>query len=1028
MTKSFPRLPPWFEPGVRQAGALDDVNLRAGVVGWALDLGDLGRRLEISVVCAGRTIARGRTGLARPDIARLIGPDVQCGFTIGWADFDGKAVRAIVESGAATAEIDVRVDAMEASLCGPCDLPAVTARDCWTFLRGAPAFHDAWSEAAPSSDDIALRAEALGLFDMGCYVRREGVGGSQALDGTLIAHYFAEGERAGAKPNPYFDPSWYARKYLNGTGEGALRHYIEIGEARGDKPCPAFDPQWYRETYLSNAADVSPLAHYLAHRHANRHSPNAYFDIETYIDAYPDVASAGMDGFSHWLNHGIFEGRSGSPNFSAEHVWERYLGGKKELNAFEVFMDIGLEFGWTPVSPSDASAHRAKSAMSRRSIRAARGRGVVLIGHDALPAASQRLLLALGGLLKKRFGMEIAFVLLEGGALAEAYGELAETFIVGETRGDAWTDLRVHLGELFRCGYKHAISNSALSGGVTGVLKDLGFDFCSLVHELPKLIRARDLAQTFVALRQRGRAVVYPNAFVKNALDAAFGVDDDRAVVIPQGLHDAPVVPEGARAQLRRELGLPPDAEIVLNVDFGSLLTGVDLFPLLAERLRTMRPGAHLVWLGDVHPVIAPWLKHDIRQRGLTNITILPFDRDVGRYFGAADLFVSTSREDPVPSGLLQALRTGLAVVAFAEAGGHAEMIGGDERLGALAPCADVKAGAARIVDSLKRRASGDEANAAYRARAVVERCDFALYGAKLLSLIDPEYRTVSVIVPNYNYAEHLRDRLTSVFAQTFPVLETLFLDDASADDSLAVAREVAAQAGRDMEIRARTENSGSPFRQWKAGLDEIRGEFVWIAEADDMSEPRFLDEAISRLAAAPNAAFCFTDSKAIDAQGAPVFNSYKSYYGEYGDRGLETSGAFSGADFLRRFLAVRNVVVNVSSVVWRTQALRDIFQKLGEEPFSLRCAGDWRIYVEACRSGKEILYIADTLNIHRRHDRSVTHSLDRIEHIKEIEAVQTVALEGEGPQSDLRTRAAAWRARTAREWRLDPDNLPAAV
>ncbi|MCW2284370.1 glycosyltransferase involved in cell wall biosynthesis [Rhodoblastus acidophilus] len=1028
MTKSFPRLPPWFEPGVRLAGSLDDVNLPDGFVGWALDMSELAHHFEISVICAGQTIARGRTGLARPDLGRLIGVDVACGFQIGWADFDREAVRALVESGEGRAEIDVRVDAQEAALSGPRDLPTLTAADCWTFLGGAPAFSDAWSEEAPSDDEIVIRAEAMGLFDMGCYMQHAGVAGSQAIDGTLVAHYFAEGEREGARPNPYFDPKWYAGKYMSGARRGALRHYIEIGEAKGNKPCPVFDPQWYRETYLSDAAHVSPLAHYLANRHANQHNPNAYFDIEFYLAAYPDVAEARMDGFSHWLKHGIFEGRSGSPNFSAEHVWERYLGGQKERNAFEVFMDVGLDFGWTAVSPSDLSAHRAKSGNPRRSIRPTESRGVVLIGHDACPSTPQRFLLALGELFKKRFGMEMRFVLLEGGALAQDYRELAETYVVSETRGDAWSDLRAHLGELVRSGFTHAISNTAMSGGVTAILEELKFDFCSIVHELPKQIRSRDLAGAFAALRQRGRAVVYPNAFVKTALDGAFGADDARAIVIPQGLHDAPIVPEGARTHLRRELGLQPDAEIVLNVDVGDLNKGVDLFPLLAERLRTLRPGAHLVWLGDVPPVLAPWLKHDINERGLTNLTILPYDREVGRYFGAADVFVSMSREDPFPSVMLQALQTGLPVVAFADSGGHAETIGDDARLGALAPPQDVETAASRIVEFLERRASGDREDAAYRSRVVKERYDLARYGAKLLSLIDPDYRTVSVIVPNYNYAEHLRDRLTSVFSQTFPVLELLLLDDASKDDSLHVAREIAAQAGRDMEIRVRAENSGSPFRQWKAGLDEIQSEFVWIAEADDMSEPRFLDESVRRLAEAPNAAFCFTDSKAINAKGALLFDSYKSYYSEFGDRGLEKSGSFSGADFLRRFLAVRNVVVNVSSVVWRTQALREIFARLGEEPFSLRCAGDWRIYVEACRSGKDILYIADTLNIHRRHERSVTQSLDRREHIKEIEAVQTVALEGESAKSELRTHAAAWRARTAREWRLDTANAPAPV
>ena len=41
----------------------------------------------------------------------------------------------------------------------------------------------------------------------------------------------------------------------------------------------------------------------------------------------------------------------------------------------------------------------------------------------------------------------------------------------------------------------------------------------------------------------------------------------------------------------------------------------------------------------------------------------------------------------------------------------------------------------------------------------------------------------VSVIVPNYNHAPYLRQRLDSIFNQTFQDFEVIILDDCSTDN-----------------------------------------------------------------------------------------------------------------------------------------------------------------------------------------------------------------------------------------------------
>jgi cellulose synthase/poly-beta-1,6-N-acetylglucosamine synthase-like glycosyltransferase len=47
----------------------------------------------------------------------------------------------------------------------------------------------------------------------------------------------------------------------------------------------------------------------------------------------------------------------------------------------------------------------------------------------------------------------------------------------------------------------------------------------------------------------------------------------------------------------------------------------------------------------------------------------------------------------------------------------------------------------------------------------------------------------VSVVVPNYNYAHYLAQRLETVCTQSFPIYELIILDDNSSDDSKEVVQ-----------------------------------------------------------------------------------------------------------------------------------------------------------------------------------------------------------------------------------------------
>ena len=47
--------------------------------------------------------------------------------------------------------------------------------------------------------------------------------------------------------------------------------------------------------------------------------------------------------------------------------------------------------------------------------------------------------------------------------------------------------------------------------------------------------------------------------------------------------------------------------------------------------------------------------------------------------------------------------------------------------------------------------------------------------------------------------------------------------------------------------------------------------------------------------------------------------------------------------------------------------------------------AGDWRVYAEVLSVGGSVAYVAQPLNLHRRHEASVTHRLAPRRHVAEV-------------------------------------------
>jgi glycosyltransferase involved in cell wall biosynthesis len=130
-----------------------------------------------------------------------------------------------------------------------------------------------------------------------------------------------------------------------------------------------------------------------------------------------------------------------------------------------------------------------------------------------------------------------------------------------------------------------------------------------------------------------------------------------------------------------------------------------------------------------------------------------------------------------------------------------------------------------------------------------------------------PNAVTVTVVLPNYNHSQYLRESLGSLLGQIRPADEVIVIDDASTDDSIAVILDVICSTPNAKLIR-NTKNSGAVAAMNK-GLAVASGDIVFFAAADDVYYPRLFEAGVALLDAYPQAALFSASCDIIDAGGA---------------------------------------------------------------------------------------------------------------------------------------------------------------
>ena len=241
----------------------------------------------------------------------------------------------------------------------------------------------------------------------------------------------------------------------------------------------------------------------------------------------------------------------------------------------------------------------------------------------------------------------------------------------------------------------------------------------------------------------------------------------------------------------------------------------------------------------------------------------------------------------------------------------------------------------------------------------------------------------VSVIVPNYNHARYLEQRIRSILDQSYRNIELILLDDKSSDESVTVIEQMASHAHCKTTKIFNNANSGNVFSQWRKGLSVASGDLVWICESDDFAEIDFLERLVPHFADY-SVMISFGRIQFCDTQGV-MFAGLDSFR-ENAEPGIWSAiNKRPAAQWFAGALGVNNVIANVGGCLFRRQTIAD---EIWREAMEYRIAGDWYLYSQIARGGA-ICYDPNATAYFRQHGQNESASnFDRLYYYQEHERI----------------------------------------
>ncbi|MCK5535541.1 MAG: glycosyltransferase, partial [Bacteroidales bacterium] len=380
--------------------------------------------------------------------------------------------------------------------------------------------------------------------------------------------------------------------------------------------------------YIHNWKDLLPVL------------PNI-FDTRLYVELYPDIMSNNVNPLYHYMLHGRDEGREGYFNI-------------------EDYIDMGkLEY---------------KSNLQT----------LIVVNHESSATGAPLLGLNIAKTLSDKYN--IIQIILKPSNLQSEFLESCG-LMISDIRGEVIVK-RMMQWIKDNKEVMAVICNSTETYSVLKAASELNFPTISLVHEFANYTRPVGKLSYSVFYADK---VIVPANIIKLSLSEELKKTTNiknelkNLIVLPQG--KLPYIPEGygenlSVTALKKQLNIDDDTKVIVGAGFVHIRKGVDLFIAMVAYIKNRYKGkCKFIWIGGGYDPVddlnySVWLEKQIQASGLEeNFTFLGHQKNLDNVLAIADVFALTSRLDPFPNVVVDALSSDVHVACFADSTGCAEFL-----------------------------------------------------------------------------------------------------------------------------------------------------------------------------------------------------------------------------------------------------------------------------------------------------------------------------------------------------------------
>lgn len=222
----------------------------------------------------------------------------------------------------------------------------------------------------------------------------------------------------------------------------------------------------------------------------------------------------------------------------------------------------------------------------------------------------------------------------------------------------------------------------------------------------------------------------------------------------------------------------------------------------------------------------------------------------------------------------------------------------------------------------------------------------------------------LSIILPCFNHAKFLQERLDTILNQTYTDWELIIIDDKSTDNSLAILSEfVEKNVSKVKHFIVNESNSGSGYFSWQKGIELAQTKYIWIAETDDFSDPNFIENLLMVLEIDETIKVAFSASNYVENDKIIYDSSKRTSFLKV----VENKFGIFNSEVLLNRMPLDTLITNGSSVIFRKPS-----GKVPETIFENKQASDIFLWTYLIKDNS-FAFVNKKLNYFRRHNDSTT-------------------------------------------------------